>query len=146
MLQYIAEECTELLMIHSSPVTQTYSPDHKKESEVIYQKFAFVQSLSDSEDFRNAVQRVLSIPVTMWKKKKEEVDIRRSNRLTNSQIRQISSRQNRVSLPQTHSLRVQGLLESVPSRITSAPSRTAPSLLIWGAFTGITTTALIPCN
>ena len=119
MLQYIAEECTELLMIHSSPVTQTYSPDHKKESEVIYQKFAFVQSLSDSEDFRNAVQRVLSIPVTMWKQKKEEVDIRRSNRLTNSQIRQISSRQNRVSLPQTHSLRVQGILESVPSRITS---------------------------
>ena len=119
MLEDITEECTELLMIHSSPVTQRFSPDHAKNPKTIYQRFAFVKSIVDSTEFQDAVQRILSMPVTVWKQHTEEIDIRRSKRISPSQIRQIASRQNRINLPQTHSLRNHSTLHSVPFRISS---------------------------
>jgi len=119
MLEDITEECTELLMIHCSPVTQRFTPDHETNPKTLYQRFAFVKSIVDSAEFQDAVQRILSMPVTAWKQETEENDIRRSKKITASQIRQIASRQNRVNLPQKHPLRKHSALNSVPFRITS---------------------------
>ena len=116
MLEDITTECTELLMQHSSAVTQRYSVDYSNNSTTLYQRFAFVKSVVDSAEFRNAVHRVMSMPVTAWMDKTEELDIRRSRRFGSSQIRQIASRGNRIKLVDSHPLASR--LQSVPLRLS----------------------------
>lgn len=116
MLQYIAEKCTDLLMQHSSPVTQSFSVDFDRDAETIYQRFAFVKSILDSEEFNESLHRILTAPVTAWSHIDEEYDIRRVRRISSTQLRQIASRQNRILLPTGHTLK--GKLETLPSRLT----------------------------
>jgi predicted component of viral defense system (DUF524 family) len=117
MLEDITTECTELLMLHSSPVTQKYSVDYEGDSSTLYQRFAFVQSIVDSDDFRNAVHRVISMPVTAWSHQIEEIDIRRSRKIGSKQIRQIASRNGRINLPKSHPLHSK--IRSVPSLLST---------------------------
>jgi len=117
MLEDITSECTELLMLHSSAVTQRYVVDYSSDSATLYQRFAFVKSVVDSIAFRNAVQRVISMPVTAWMNKTEELDIRRSYRLGANQMRQFASRGNRIPLVDPHPLASR--FRSVPSRLST---------------------------
>jgi len=117
MLEDITSECTELLMLHSSPVTQKFTVDYDGDSATLYQRFSFVQSIVDSDDFRNAVHRIISMPVTAWSHQVEDVDIRRSRRIGSKQIRQIASRSGRIKLPQNHALSAK--LNSVPSCLST---------------------------
>ena len=117
MLEDITSECTELLMIHSSPVTQRFTADHELNSRTLYQRFAFVKSIADSDGFRNAVHRVVSMPVMRWKHHSEERDIRRLRRITPSQIRRIASGPDRIALPGDHPLNRRLNISSVPSRL-----------------------------
>lgn len=119
MLEDITKECTELLMIHSSPVTQRFTVDYEGDSRTLYQRFAFVKSIVDSEQFRNAVHRVISMPVTTWTHHYEERDIRRARRITPSQLRQIASGTDRINLPKNHNLRTKLNISSIPARITA---------------------------
>ena len=116
MLQYIAEKCTDLLMQHSSPVTQSFSVDFDREPESIYQRFAFVKSILDSEEFNESLHRILTAPVTAWSHIDEEYDIGRVRHIGSTHIRQIVSRQNRILLPAGHFLK--GKFETIPSRLT----------------------------
>jgi len=113
MLEDITDECVELLMQHTSPVTQTVSVDYEVSSKTLYQKFAFVKSIIDSDEFRNAVHRVVSMPVTTWKEVVEDKDIRRAGRINSNHIRQIASGNNRIELPDSHP----SSLRSVPARL-----------------------------
>ncbi|MBI9103760.1 MAG: DUF2357 domain-containing protein [Spirochaetales bacterium] len=117
MLEDITSECTELMMIHSSPVTQTFSVDFGKDSQSLYQRFSFVQSMVDSEEFYNAIQRVISSPITRWKIVIENRDSRRVKRITSSQIRQLSSGNNRIPFPEKHPLSKR--IGSIPRQINS---------------------------
>ncbi len=119
MLEDITEECTDLLMIHSSPVTQRYTVNYEGKSTTLYQRFAFVKSIVDSDEFRNAVHRIITMPVTSWTHKTENIDIRRSRHISPSQIRQIASRNDRTNLPSKHPLRELAGIQSVPSYLTS---------------------------
>ncbi len=113
MLEDIADECVELLMQHTSPVTRTVSVDYEVSSKTLYQKFAFVKSIIDSDEFRNAVHRVVSMPVTTWKEVAEDRDIRRAGRVHSNHMRQIASGNNRIKLPDSHP----SSLRSVPTRL-----------------------------
>lgn len=117
MLEDITDECTDLLMIHSSPVTQRYDIDYTEDTRSLYQKFSFVKAAVDSDHFRNAVQRVISMPVTAWTDQIQENDIRRSRKIGASQLRQIASRSNRITVPSSHVLYRK--MQTVPSRIRS---------------------------
>jgi predicted component of viral defense system (DUF524 family) len=113
MLEDIADECVELLMQHTSPVTRTVSVDYEVSSKTLYQKFTFVKSIIDSDEFRNAVHRIISMPVTTWKEIVEDKDIRRAGRINSNHIRQIASGNNRIELPDSHP----SSLRSVPARL-----------------------------
>ncbi len=115
MLQDIAEQCTDLLMLYSSPVSQSFSPDVDADPQTIYQQFAFVKSIVDSEEFNEAVNRIISNPVKGWFSIDEETDIRRIKKLGSSQIRQIISGQNRCMIPENHPLHEK--LKSIPAHI-----------------------------
>jgi predicted component of viral defense system (DUF524 family) len=117
MLEDITGECTELLMIHSSPVSHRFTVDYEVNSRTLYQRFAFVKSIADSDGFRNAVHRVIAMPVMRRENHSEERDIRRLRRITPSLIRRIASEPERIALPKNHPLSRRSGITSVPSRL-----------------------------
>ena len=117
MLEDITFECTDLLMIHSSPVTQKLTVDYGNDSESLYQRFSFVQSMIDSEDFQNAIQRIINSPITRWKDESEELDSRRLKSINSKHIRQIASGSNRIPLPKEHPKSIS--LKSIPQKLST---------------------------
>lgn len=117
MLEDITEKSTDLILLHSSPVTQNLLPDFSKDPETLYQRFAFIKSVLDSVEFNDAVHKVISAPVTKWVSNEVEKDIRNIKRFDSKALRQISNSSNRIHLPEEHPLYKRGLLRSVPQKI-----------------------------
>ena len=114
MLKDIAEKCTELLMQINSPITQNFEINFDKDNETIYQRFAFVNALINTNEFNEAVQKIISSPTTKWREELELKDTRSVRRLNSFSIRQIASRSNRVKLAAPI-----GQLNDVPTKIES---------------------------
>ncbi|MCX6246054.1 MAG: DUF2357 domain-containing protein [Bacteroidetes bacterium] len=116
MLEEITEKCTDLLMQHSSPALQHFTFDFDQDWKTLYQRFAFLKSIIDSDEFLEAITRIIESPVKSWKEEEEEADIRKVRKISNSSIRQIVSRSNRIPLPDNHFLKP--TLSSIPSKLT----------------------------
>lgn len=115
MLGDITEICTDLLLQHSSPVSQPLTVDFNTDAQTLYQRFAFIKSIIESDEFREAVNKVVLSPVTKWEITENEKDIRSVRRFDSSCIRQLAGSNNRIALPHKHSLKV--TMESIPRRI-----------------------------
>ncbi len=115
MLKDIADKCTELLMQINSPVTQNFQIDFNKDNETIYQRFAFVSTLINTNEFNDAIHKITSSPTTKWRENIEFTDIRSIGRFNSFSIKQIASRSNRVKL--THPI---GQLNDVPIKIETS--------------------------
>ena len=118
MLEFITEKCTDLLMQSSSPVSQHFDIDYTKDSQTLYQRFAFIKSVIGTDEFSEAVHRILSAPVTRWTEISEFKDIRNAKRFSNANIKEILKGGNRARLPETHFLKNQGI-DSLPERINT---------------------------
>ncbi|HMQ78418.1 MAG TPA: DUF2357 domain-containing protein [Ignavibacteria bacterium] len=116
MLSNITEQCLDLIFLHSSPVTQTAETDYDKDFKTWHQRFAFVKSIIDTDEFSESVNKIISSPSTKWKENEIEKDIRSIGRLRNKEIRQIAGARNRINLPDNHPLK-SNHLQSVPSKI-----------------------------
>ena len=115
MLEEITEKCTDLLLQHSSPVSQFFEVDFSADANTLYQRFAFIKSILDSVEFNDSVHKILSSPVTRWKESETVKDIRSIRRFNNSSLRQISNSTNRIDLPEDHSLK--NTIDSIPSKL-----------------------------
>ena len=118
MLEVITEKCTDLLMQSGSPVSHQFETDYDKDSSTIYQKFAFISSIINSEEFNESVYKIVSSPTTKWTENSEPKDVRQIRRLSNSGIKQIISGSSGIKLPFDHVLRKKGL-ESIPAKINA---------------------------
>jgi len=116
MLSDITEQCIELIFQHSSPVTQVVDIDHEKEFRTWHQRFAFIKSIIDKEEFADAVNKIISSPVTKWKEEEAEKDIRCLRKINSKTLRQLSGAKNRIKLPDDHVLN-RGVLQTVPLKI-----------------------------
>ena len=105
MLEEITEKCTDLLLQHSSPVSQYFEVDFNADANTLYQRFAFIKSILDSVEFNDAVHKIITAPVTRWKESETIKDIRGVRRFNNAALRQISNATNRVKLPDGHPLK-----------------------------------------
>ena len=114
MLKDIAEKCTELLMQINSPITKNFEINFDKDNQTIYQRFAFVSALINTNEFNEAVQKIIASPTTKWLEELELKDIRSVRRMNSFSIRQIVSRSNRVKLATPI-----GKLYDVPTKIES---------------------------
>lgn len=114
MLKYIADKCSELIMQVESPVDQNFEPDFDKNSSTIYQRFAFVKSLIASDEFNDAINRIVHTPSTIWKEESELMDIRKTKRFTNNVINQLTSGSNRTKY------QINERINSIPSKITNS--------------------------
>jgi predicted component of viral defense system (DUF524 family) len=119
MLESITEKCTELIMQIDSPINQHFETNFDIDNRTLYQKFSFVKSVIDSKDFEEAVQKIISNPTTKWNTEVEERDIRNIRRLSQSNIKQIISKSNRVTLPSDCYLKINYRIDSIPSKIDS---------------------------
>jgi predicted component of viral defense system (DUF524 family) len=115
MLEEITEKCTDLLLQHTSPVSQFFEANPNADAKTLYQRFAFIKSVLDSAEFSDSVHKVLSSPVTKWKESETIKDIRSVRRMNSSVLRQISSATNRIHLPLDHSLKK--MINSIPSKL-----------------------------
>jgi predicted component of viral defense system (DUF524 family) len=115
MLKDIADKCTELLMQINSPVTQNFQIDFNKDNETIYQRFAFVSTLINTNEFNDAIHKITSSPTTKWRENREFTDTRSVGRFNSFSIKQIASGSNRVKL--THPI---GQLNDVPIKIETS--------------------------
>lgn len=118
MLELITEKCTDLLLQANSPVSQHFEIDYTKDSQTLYQKFAFIKSVIGTDEFAEAVHRIVTAPVTKWTETTEEKDIRNARRFSNTNIKEILKGGRRTKLPETHYLRSYGI-DTLPERITT---------------------------
>ena len=120
MLEYITVKCTDLLMQANSPVSQHFESDYtaNNKPESLYQKFAFVNSILNSDEFIESIHRVLAAPATRWQEYEQKIDIRKASRLKRTNIKQLTSERNRVTLPLDHHLALEGIF-SLPREITA---------------------------
>jgi len=118
MLEFITEKCTDLLLQTNSPVSQLFEIDYTRDCQTLYQKFSFIKSVIGTEEFAEAVHRIVSAPVTKWAETLEEKDIRNTRRFSNTNIREILTGKKRTKLPESHYLSSYGL-ETLPKKITS---------------------------
>jgi predicted component of viral defense system (DUF524 family) len=115
MLEDIAEKCTDLLMLHSSPVVQTFIPHPLEDPKTLYQRFAFIKAIVDSDEFSEAVQKILAAPVTRWFDTDEIINIYKLGKVDNAITRQIVSGTKRIPLPVNHPLNL--IRDSIPDRV-----------------------------
>lgn len=116
MLNSIADHSIELVMQYNVPVQQSYESGMEQISEhEIYQRFLFVRSLFKNQEFEEAVQKIISNPATKWNVEEEDRDVRSVKRFTPKNIRELTSRANRVALLNP----ILGL-NSIPVKISSS--------------------------
>jgi len=96
MLNDITGYYTDLVMLQGSPVTQKFEVDNDATSQTLYQKFAFVKSIVDSETFEEAVHKIIQNPVRKWTETSVVKHIENVRRLNRSGLRQIATRTDRV--------------------------------------------------
>ena len=105
MLEFITEKCTDLLLQASSPVYQHFEVDYTKDCQTLYQKFTFIRSIIGSDEFAEAVHRIVTAPVTKWTEVSEEKDIRNVRRFTNANTKEFLKGGKRAELPADHYLK-----------------------------------------
>ncbi|MEX2514187.1 MAG: DUF2357 domain-containing protein [Cyclobacteriaceae bacterium] len=118
MLELITEKCTDLLLQANSPVSHYFEIDYTQDSQTLYQRFAFIKSVIGTDEFADAVHRIVTMPVTKWAATTESRDIRNTRRFSNANIKEILKGGNRAKLPDNHFLKGYGI-ETLPERITS---------------------------
>jgi predicted component of viral defense system (DUF524 family) len=118
MLELITGKCTDLLLQANSPVSQHFEIDYTKDSQTLYQKFAFIKSVIGTDEFAEAVHRIVIAPVTKWTEISESKDIRNAKRFSNTNIKEFLKGGSRTKLPESHYLKSYGI-ETLPERITT---------------------------
>lgn len=115
MLHDITCHFTELVMMQGAPVTQRFDVDVNEDSRTLYQQFAFLKSLVDSEEFEDALNKILYNPIHKWTGATIEKDICSVRKLGRRELKQMASSPNR--LPLDDELTIEEL-HSVPRRLS----------------------------
>ena len=118
MLNSITEKCTDLILQANSPVSHSFETDFNADNKTLYQRFSFVKSIINSEEFEDAIHRIISSPATKWTELSEETDVRKIKRFRNNEIKQLINSNNRTKLSSNHTL-YSSKLKSVATKISS---------------------------
>lgn len=118
MLNSITEKCTDLILQANSPVSHSFETDFNADNKTLYQRFAFVKSIINLEEFEDAIHRIISSPTTKWTEEAEETDVRKIKRFKNNEIKQLINASNRTRLNHSHPL-YSSRLNSVATKINS---------------------------
>ena len=118
MLYDITSHFTDLVMMQGAPVTQRFEVDPNENSNTLYQQFAFMKSMVDSDEFEEALNKILYNPIHKWTGTIIEKDICSVKKLGRQELKQVASSKNRLPL---------GEGKSIGDNITSVPRRLSVS-------------------
>ena len=118
MLNDITSKCTDLIIQANSPVSHSFETDFNTDNKTLYQRFSFVSSIINSEDFEDAIQRIVTSPTTNWTEESELTDVRKIKRFKNSELRSLVNSDNRLKLKDSHPLFDKGI-QSIATIIES---------------------------
>ncbi len=116
MLHDITCHFTDLVMMQGAPVTQRFEVDFNEDSRTLYQQFAFMKSLVDSDEFEEALNKILYNPIHKWTGTTIEKEICSVKRLGRHELKQIATSKNRLPLGDDHPLGDH--IDSVPRRLS----------------------------
>ena len=117
MLGDIAEYYTDLVLHQGAPVTQRLEIDAQSSAETLYQRFAFVKSLIESDAFSEAIHKIISNPIRKWTDSNIQRKIDGVKRFTRKNIREIASSNDRINLPESYRRGMPSCLTSIPRTI-----------------------------
>ena len=117
MLGDIAEYYTDLVLQQCALVTQRLEVDAASSAETLYQRFAFVKSLIESDAFSEAIHKIISNPIRKWTDSNIHRKIDGVKRFTRKNIREIASSNDRINLPEGYRMGMPAHLTSVPRTI-----------------------------
>lgn len=118
MLEDITEKATDILFQINSPVNQSVTFDYDQNYQTLYQRFSFIQSLVNNEDFENAILQIEKNPTVKWNSTKEEITSTSIKRINRSVVQQLVSRSNRIRINDELSRTIH--LESLPAKISTS--------------------------
>ena len=116
MLHDITCHFTDLVMMQGAPVTQRFEVDFNEDSRTLYQQFAFMKSLVDSDEFEEALNKILYNPIHKWTGTTIEKEICSVKRLGRHELKQIATSKNRLPLGDDNPLGDH--IDSVPRRLS----------------------------
>jgi len=116
MLNDITSKCTDLIIQANSPVSHSFETDFETDNKTLYQRFAFVSSIINSDDFEDAILRIVTSPTTNWTEEAEVTDVRKIKRFKNSELKSLINSDNRLRLSNSHPLSTKGI-KSVATKI-----------------------------
>ncbi len=117
MLGDIAEYYTDLVLQQGAPVTQRLEIDTNTSAETLYQRFAFVKSLIETDAFSEAIHKIISNPIRKWTDSNIQRKIDGVKRFTRKNIREIVSSNDRINLSESYRRGIPSCLTSVPRTI-----------------------------
>ncbi len=104
MLNYIAQKCTDLILQADSPVSQSLEINPQLDNDTLYQRFAFIKSMIESEEFDSSIYKIMNTPSARWVTKENLSDSRRIKRFQNKQIRSLIHGTNQTRIDSDHPL------------------------------------------
>ncbi len=114
MLRDIAEVCTDLVMDRFAPAEARFTADDGQDSETLYQRFAFLRSVLESDEFHSAMRQILASPHVTWNEDEDVAMHGHTARPSSRMARSLARPGPR--LPWNHVF--PGEIESVPHRLT----------------------------
>lgn len=117
MLEDLTKDYAELVMMQGSPVLRKFVQDSNGTPKTDYQRFAFVKSILESDQFNEAIFKINASPVKQWENIETSVRINEIKKIGRREQRKILTSHERVPLPNDHPLH--NILGDVPRRIMS---------------------------
>ncbi len=122
MLRDIAELAAELIMERFAPAEQTFAVDNARDAATLYQRFAFLRSQIQSEEFDSAMGRIRSMPHVVWKETDHHCPPNRGARPGSRVARSLAAAGARVPWPGAPP---NGLLRTLPATMLSTRTETS---------------------
>ena len=123
MLEDITAYYTDLVLMQGSPVTQKLEIDNETPQQTLYQRYAFVRSIVESETFQEAIHKIVSNPVRKWEDTVVERNVCNVKRLSRRNMHQIATSRDRIPVEYAERMGLPKGLQSFPRTLSVAYKR-----------------------
>lgn len=123
MLEDITAYYTDLVLMQGSPVTQKLEIDNDTPQQTLYQRYAFVRSIVESQAFQEAIHKIIASPVRKWEETIVDRNVSNVKRLSRRNMHQIASSRDRIPVHNSEEIGLPSGLNSVPRTLTVAYKR-----------------------
>ncbi|MBR5781427.1 MAG: DUF2357 domain-containing protein [Bacteroidales bacterium] len=123
MLEDITAYYTDLVLMQGSPVTQKLEIDYDTPQQTLYQRYAFVRSIVESNAFQEAIHKIISNPVRKWEETTVERNVCNVKRLSRKNMHQIATSRDRIPVQNACDMGLPLGVGSIPRTLTVAYKR-----------------------